>query len=148
MGSEILNLLLCLGIRNSEFRNQNSESSTLLFGGSEIVNPLLCSWRIRNSDLVHSCVVWEIRNSESPMFLGIGNSEFSPVLFGGRNSESSKLFGDQKFWILPCVVWRFRNCESSPVFLENQKFWFSPLLCCLGDQKFWMPSRVFVKDEI
>ena len=97
MGSEILNLLLCLGIRNSEFRNQNSESSTLLFGGSEIVNPLLCSWRIRNSDLVHSCVVWEIRNSESPMFLGIGNSEFSPVLFGGRNSESSKLFGDQKF---------------------------------------------------
>ena len=97
------------------------------------MNPLLCSWRIRNSDLVHSCVVWEIRNSESPMFLGIGNSEFSTVLFGGRNSEyllcclgirnsefAPVLFGGRNSES-PMFL-GIRNSESSPVFLENQKF--------------------------
>ena len=56
-----------LGVRNSEsspvlfggseildllccFGVRNSESSPVLFGGSEIVNPLLCSRGIRNSD--------------------------------------------------------------------------------------------------
>ena len=110
-GSEILNLLCCLEIRNSE-------SSPVLFGGSEILNPLLCCLGDQKFWIL-SCVVWgsEILN---PLlcFLGIRNSESSPVLIGGseilnpecclavRNSESpSVLLGDQKFRILSRVVW-------------------------------------------
>ena len=109
--SEILNLLCCLGIRNSE-------SSPVLFGGSETLNPLLCCLGDQKFWIL-SCVVWgsEILN---PLlcFLGIRNSESSPVLIGGseilnpecclgvRNSESpSVLLGDQKFRILSRVVW-------------------------------------------
>ena len=97
-GSEILNILCCLGdqkfwISCVVLGVKNSESSPVLFGGSKILNLPCC--------------------------LGVRNSEFPPVLFGGseilnlhyclgvRNSESSPLFlGDQKFWILSRIAWK------------------------------------------
>ena len=114
-GSEIINLMCCLGnqkfwilscvLGGSDILNpllyylgdQKFWTSPVLFGGSEFLNILLCSWGIRNSE--------------------------SPVLFGGvRNSESSPVFlGDQKLWI-SCVVWGVRNSES-PVLFGDQKFW-------------------------
>ena len=90
-GSEILNHLCCLGIRNSE-------SSPVLFGGSEILN-LLCFLAIRISE-------------SSPVFLGDQKLWISCVAWGIRNSESSPVFlGNQKFWILSCVVGGVRNSE-------------------------------------
>ena len=110
-GSEILNLLCCLGIRNSE-------SSPLLFGGSEILNPLLCCLGDQKFWLRLLCclggqklwllafVVWGIRNSES-----------SPVLFGASEILNPLLccLGDQKFRLLSSVVWGVRNSDSSPL---------------------------------
>ena len=95
-GSEILkNFLYCIFVQGI----RNSESSPVLFGGSEILNPLLCCLGDQKFWIL-SCIVWGIRNSES-----------SPVLFGGiRNSKSPVLFRGQKFRIL-CHV----NRETFPV---------------------------------
>ena len=94
--SEILNLLCCLGIRNSE-------SSPVLFGGSETLNPLLCCLGDQKFWIL-SCVVW-------------GSEILNPLLC---------FLGDQKFWIPSVVwgseilnpllcCWGIRNSESSPV---------------------------------
>ena len=97
--SEILNPLLCC------LRVRNSESSPVLFGGSEILN-LLCCLGVRNSESspvlfggqkfwILSCVVWgsEILN---PLLCswGMRNSESSPVLFGGSLGDCLEEFYD------------------------------------------------------
>ena len=127
------------------FRGSNSESSPVLFGGSEILNPLLCCLGDQKFWIL-SCIVWGIRNSESAPVLFGGSEILNPLLccLGVRNSESSPLFfGDQKFRILSCVNWGIRNSESRVLF-GGQKFWIpfcvvggseiqNPLPCCLGD---------------
>ena len=80
--------------------------------GSEILNPLLCCLRVRNSE-------------SSPELIG-GSEILNPLLccLGVRNSESSPvLFKGKKFWILSCVNWGIRNSESSLVLFGGQKFW-------------------------
>ena len=85
LGDQILNLLCCLGIRNSV-------SSPVVCGGSEILNHLCCLGVQKFCIL--SFGVWGNRNSETPVLfegseilnpllccLGIRNSEPSPVLF-------------------------------------------------------------------
>ena len=88
------------------------------------------------------------------------------MLFGG--SEILNIlccFGDQKFWILSCVIGgseilNLLCCLGdqkfwilSCVILGDQKVWIlscvlggsevlNPLLCCFGDQKFWIVSCV------
>ena len=100
-GSEILNLLLC-SLRVSEILNpfqcslgikfwtlpcvlcgiRNSESSSVLFGRAEVLNPSLCSLRDQKLWIL-SCVVWWIRNSETfAVFFGDQKSESFPVWFG------------------------------------------------------------------
>ena len=54
----------------------------------------------------------------------------SCVVWGIRNSESPVLFGNQKFWILSCVVWGIRNSESPSVLFGGSEI--LNLLCCLG----------------
>ena len=56
-------------------------------------------------------------------------------MFGGSESESPVLFGDQKFCILSCGVWGIRNSES-PVLFGGSEILY-PLLWCVGEQKFW-----------
>ena len=66
----------------------------MLFGGSEILNPLLCCLRVRNSE--SSPVL--IGGSEilNPLLccLGVRNSESSPVLFGGSLGDCLEEFYD------------------------------------------------------
>ena len=118
-GSEILNTFLyCLWIKNLE--------SAALFGGSEILN-LLCFFGVRNSE--SSPVLFG--GSEILNFLccfGVRNSESSPVLLGGSESVNPLQFFCRGF------------LGESDILI--------PLLWCLGDQKFWMLSCVFVGDEI
>ena len=135
------------------------ESSPVLFGGSEILNPLCClgdqnfgilSFVLGGLEILNLLCCcgggggggWEERNSESPVFF-CGSEILNPLLccLGGQKfwiscvwgiwiSEYSPVFlGDQKFWILSSVVWRVRNSEYSPVLLGDQKFWLS---CVFG----------------
>ena len=92
-----------------------------------------------------SQVVWVIRNSASTtIFLGVPKYwKPSCIVFLFRGSEILYpllcWLGNQKFWILSCVVWGIINFES-PVLFGNQKFWLlfcvvwwseilNPLLC-------------------
>ena len=91
VGDQKFWILLCVIVEDQKF---------WISGGSEILNPFLCS-------------------------LGIGNSESFVVLFGDqkfgilrcilRGSEilNSPLccLGDQKFWILSCVAWGISRQE-------------------------------------
>ena len=122
---------------------RNIEHLPVIFGGSEILNPLYCLGD--QNFWILSCV--------------LGDQKFwiTCIVWGIRNSESPELFGDQKFWILPCVVWGVRNSKSS-VFFGDQNFWILScvlggsetlnLLCCLGDQKFRILSCVLGGSEI
>ena len=139
-GTLIFRTVRCWGIRNSE-------SSPMLFEGSEILNPLLCCSGGQKFWLL-SFVVWGIRHSESspslfggseilnPLLCCLGDPKFwilSFLVWGIRNSDSSPLlFGGRKFWILSFVVWGIRNSESSPVLFGGSEI-LTPLLCALGN---------------
>ena len=101
---------------------RNFDSSPVLFGGSEILNPLLCC---------------------------LGDQKFwiLPLLFGGSEILTPLLccLGGQKFWLLSCVVWGIRHSQSSPVSFGGSEI-LNPLLCCLEDEKFWL--RYFFVWEI
>ena len=144
-----------------------SESSPVLFGGSEILNPLCClgdqnfwilSCVLGGSEILNpllcclggqkfwilSCVLGgsEILN---PRLCCLGGQKFwISCVWGIRITKYSPVFlGDQKFWI-SCVVWGIRNSESSPVLFRGQKFWiymyeFSPVF--LGHQKVRILAR-------
>ena len=85
---------------------RNFDSSPVLFGGSEILTPLLCCLGGQKFWIL-SCVVWGIRHSQS-----------SPVSFGGSEILNPLLccLEDEKFWLRSFFVWEIRNSESSPVF--------------------------------
>ena len=118
-----------------------------------------------------SQVFWVIRNSDSTtIFLEVPKywkHSCIVFLFGGSEIlyPLRCCLGNQKFWILSCVVWGseilnpllcclgVRNSESSPVLFGDQKFWIScvvweseilnHLLCFLGDQQFWISCVVW-----
>ena len=138
------------------------ESSPVLFGGSEILNPLCClgdqnfgilSYVLGGSEILNllCCCggggVWEERNSESPVFFW--DQKFwilSCVVWGVRISEYSPMFlGDQKFWILSCVVWGVRNSES-PVFGGSE--FLNTLLCSWGIRNSESSPLLFGGSEI
>ena len=81
-----------------------------------------------------------LRGSEilNTLLYCLGNQKFWMLfcVLGGSEILNPLLcyLGDQKFWI-SCVVLGIRNSESSPVLLGDQKLW---ILSCviLGDQKF------------
>ena len=118
----------------------------LIIRGSEILNTFLyCLWDQKSWIF---CVVWGIRNSESPVCF-LGSEILNPPLC---------CLGDQKFWI-SCVVLGSEILNPLLCYLEDQKLWILscviggseiriPLLCCLGDQKFWMLSCILVGDKI
>ena len=77
---------------------------------------------------------------------------FSQVVWVIRNSASTTIFlGVPKYWKPSCIVFLFRGSEILyPLLccLGNQKFWILALLCCLGNQKFWIFSCVVWGSEI
>ena len=109
------------------------KSFPVFCGGSEILNPLLCSWGDQKFWILY-CALWGIRNSESsPVFMG-GSEILNPLLC---------FVGDQKFWIITCVHGGIRNSESFPVFIGGSEI-LNPLLCFVRDQKFWILSCLHV----
>ena len=71
--------------------------------------------------------------------------------------------GEQKFWILRCVLWGFKSSESSPVLFGGSETLkpslcslgirnLSPFLCGLGNPKLWIvfrfPRRNLPRQEI
>ena len=59
---------------------------------------------------------------------------FSRVVWVIRNSDSTAIFlGAPKYWKPSCIVFLFRGSEI-----------LYPLLCCLGNQKFWILPCVFL----
>ena len=87
---------------------------------------------------------------------------FSQVVWVIRNSDSTTIFlGVLKYWKPSGIVFLFRGSEILyPLLccLGDQKFWIScvvweseilnPVLYCLGDQKFWILSCVVWGSEI
>ena len=126
----------------------------VLFGGSEILNSLLFSWGIRNSE--SSPVLFWGSENLNPVLCswGIRNSESSPVLFWG--SEILNLLcclGDQNSWILSCVLGG-SEILNLPCFLGDQKFWLLSFAVCVWGSRnsdsspllFGGPNKVEIKN--
>ena len=151
-GSEILNLLLC-SWRGSEILNpfqcsleikfwtlpcvlcgiRNSESSSVLFGGSEVLNPSLCSSRDQKL-WVLSSVVWWIRNSDTfAVFFGDQKSESFPVWFGESKIMNRLSFSTQErpearnskiIWVFFACLKHFTAIQIKNRTLPGRIFWF------------------------
>ena len=122
---------------------RNSESTTIFLGVPKYWKPSRIVFLFRGSEILYPSLLFGESEILNPLLCCLGDQKFwIPSCIGWESEILNPLLccsGNQKFWILSCVVWGIRNSES-PLLFWGQKSWI--LSSVLGESEIQNPLRV------